>query len=270
MAELYANPYDTSAKGFYFSTEKQFDKKSSSLKNKYGDPVEEFEIEFIDGDDVEQMLFKAMGVHQGNVDEYFNAVDELDEDAVTKLSILTDDVGYSFEDAIGRIDDLTVYGEFDSDEDFAMEYVDKIGSIGDALGDTAESYFDFDAFGRDLRIDGYGQTWVVEWKTSDDEGELDEQFNKYEDAESAGEAWQEEADEDGEENTSYEIVEQVSDMSDQDVGEDYVDSIGGVGALDKQTQENYFDWRSYARDLMMDMGKVGSGRGGLYYDATRV
>lgn len=267
---LHANPYDMSAMGFYFKSAAEFDKKSKKLRNEHGQKVEEFEIEFIDGDDTEQMLFNAMGVHQGDLEEYFDAVDEFDDDDALKISILTEDIGYDFNEALDKKDDLIVYGEHDSDEDFAMEYIDSIGSIGDALGENAANYFDYDSFGRDLRIDGYGQVWAVEWKTSDDKGELDEQFHDYDEAESAGEAWQEEADDDGEEKTSYEIVEQESDMSDQDVGEDYVDSMGGVGELDKQTQENYFDWSSFARDLMMDMGKTGSGRGGIYYDPNSV
>jgi antirestriction protein len=261
---LYANPYDTSVNGFYFKDFEDYEKKEKKSR------AEEFEIEFIDGDDTEQMLFEAMGVNQGNIEEYFDAVDDLDDEDVLKISILTEDIGYDFGDAMDKKDDLIVYGEHDSDEDFAMEYIEGIGSIGDALGKNADSYFDYDSFGRDLRIDGYGQVWVVEWETSDDKGELDEEFHDYDEAESAGQSWEEEAEDDGEEDASYEIVEKASDMSDQDVGEQYVDDIGGVGELDSKTQEMYFDWSSFARDLMMDMGKVGSGRGGVYYDPSSV
>lgn len=257
---LYANPYDTSVKGFYFKDAGDYEKKAEKSR------AEEFEIEFIDGDDEEQMLFKAMGVHQGNIEEYFDLVDDLDEEEILKLKILMEDIGYDFDDAMDKKDDLIVYHGYKDDEDFAIGFVEEMGGIENALGDQAESYFDFDSFGRDLRMEGYGQTWTVEWKTADDEGELDETFSDYDEAQAAGEAWQEEAEDDEEENPSFEVVEGVSDQSDQDIGEEYVDSMGGVGELDKDTQERYFDWTTYARDLMMDMGESD----GVYYDPRSV
>jgi antirestriction protein len=217
--QLYANPYDTSVKGFYFKDFDDYEKKAEKSR------AEEFEIEFIDGDDEEQMLFKAMGVHQGNIEEYFDLVDDLDEEEILKLKILMEDIGYDFDDAMDKKDDLIVYGEFKDDEDFAMEYVDGIGSIEDALGKNAENYFDFDSFGRDLRISG----------DLYDEDDPDSE-------------------------------ERYEGMSDQEIGEEFIDDMGGVGELDKDTQERYFDWSTFSRDLMMDMGESD----GVYYDPSSV
>lgn len=72
---LYAQPYDISAHGFYFRSLEEFTDKSSNLLNHYGDLVEEFEIQFIDGDDLDCELFKALSVHQGTIGDYFNACD---------------------------------------------------------------------------------------------------------------------------------------------------------------------------------------------------
>jgi hypothetical protein len=44
MTTFYAQPYDISATGFYFDTTEQFDAKIRTIKNDYGQPVEEFEI----------------------------------------------------------------------------------------------------------------------------------------------------------------------------------------------------------------------------------
>jgi hypothetical protein len=44
MTQLFAQPYDISATGFYFETEEEFTSKASALRNGYGDQVEEFEI----------------------------------------------------------------------------------------------------------------------------------------------------------------------------------------------------------------------------------
>ena len=48
---LFANPYDISASGFYFTSMEEYDAKSAALRNECGQPVEEFEIDYIDGDD---------------------------------------------------------------------------------------------------------------------------------------------------------------------------------------------------------------------------
>lgn len=259
--KLYANPYAFEAIGFYFSDFEEFEKKWEKS------PVEGFEIEFIDGDNDAKMLFKAMRVHQGNLEEFFDDYYDLNEQDIQKLSILMDDLSYDYEDAKDKMDDLVVWGEFDSDKEFAYEYVDQFGSIGDALGKNAGDYFDYDSFGRDLRIDGYGQKWVVYWETGDGlSGKLEEDFYDDYDATQAGEAWQEEAEDDGDEDASFYTDSETSDMDDDDLAYEYVDNMGGVDELDKQTQENYFDWDSYARNLMHQYSEMD----GIYYDPQSV
>lgn len=218
MLTLYANPYDTSAEGFYFKSLEEYEKKADKLRNKYGDPVEEFEIDFIDGNDTEQMVFKAMGVAQHNIDDYFEVVDEFDDDDIVKITILMEDMGYDFDDAVDKKDDLIVYGEFDDDEEFAMEFVDQYGGLSE-LGDTLQTYFDYDAFGRDIRLETYEE----------------------------------------------EDLERIEGMSDQEIGEEYADDVGWEG-VGKQNLENYFDWSSYARDLMFDMSVMN----GVYYDPNSI
>ena len=60
MTQLFAQPYDISANGFYFDTVERYDDKAKSLRNSYGEPVEEFEIQFIDGDDIDAAVFDAV------------------------------------------------------------------------------------------------------------------------------------------------------------------------------------------------------------------
>ena len=64
---LYAQRYDISAAGFSFQDVQTIGEKTKTLRNDHGDPVEEFEIQFIDGDAIDAELFKALGIHQGNV-----------------------------------------------------------------------------------------------------------------------------------------------------------------------------------------------------------
>ena len=47
MTQLHAQPYDISASGFYFDSLEDYQAKAAKARNDYGDPVEEFEIQFI-------------------------------------------------------------------------------------------------------------------------------------------------------------------------------------------------------------------------------
>ena len=49
MCVLYANPYNTSVTGFYFSNHEEYHSKSSVLTDSFGQPVEEYEIDYIEG-----------------------------------------------------------------------------------------------------------------------------------------------------------------------------------------------------------------------------
>lgn len=65
MTVFYAQPYDISACGFYFSDMEEYDTKYSECRNSFGGQVEEFEIQFIDGESIDAQLFEALGIHQG-------------------------------------------------------------------------------------------------------------------------------------------------------------------------------------------------------------
>ena len=60
--QLHAQPYDITATGFYFEDYDDYSAKAAKLRNDYGDPVEEFEIQFIDGDRIDCDLAQAIGI----------------------------------------------------------------------------------------------------------------------------------------------------------------------------------------------------------------
>ena len=64
---LHAQPYDLAAAGFYFKAAEEYAEKSAALRNDYGDPVEEFEIQFIDGEAIDAALAKAVGLPEDRV-----------------------------------------------------------------------------------------------------------------------------------------------------------------------------------------------------------
>lgn len=77
---FYAQPYDISAVGFYFETIEEYDKKASGLKNRSGDKVEEFEIQFIDGEDIDTAFAAAWGLSQCNIAAFIEAALEWEDD----------------------------------------------------------------------------------------------------------------------------------------------------------------------------------------------
>lgn len=57
MTTLHATPYNIDALGFYFDNAIDYESKAATHVDRYGNLVEEFEIQFIDGDDAQ--LFEA-------------------------------------------------------------------------------------------------------------------------------------------------------------------------------------------------------------------
>jgi hypothetical protein len=152
MTTLYAQPYDLAASGFYFDSAADYDAKAGKLCNAYGQPVEEFEIQFIDGAALDGQLFEALNVNQANLDAYLEAVADWTNDQKVRIIIAVGEVGYSF--ALGQDDpdkfDISLY-EIDSLRDLAIQFVDD-GLFGE-IPKAIENYLDYDAIARDLGID---------------------------------------------------------------------------------------------------------------------
>lgn len=152
MTRLFAQPYDISANGFFFETVEEYNTQASKLRNSYGQPVEEFELQFIDGESIDADLFKALGVHQGSFPAYLEAVDDWSADDKIKVIIAVGEAGYKFDlgkDAPDQFD-IDLY-ELDSLKDLAEQFVEEglYGEIPKAL----QYYIDYEAIARDLGMD---------------------------------------------------------------------------------------------------------------------
>ena len=149
---LHAQPYDICATGFHFRSLEEYEQKSTNNLNQYGDPVEEYEIQFIDGDDLDCDLFKALGVHQGNFHHYFTACEDWSDDQKIKVIIAVGEAGYSFDPESGDPDDFDIdLYELDSLRDLAYQFIDE-GLYGD-IPQNIQCYLDYDAIARDLGMD---------------------------------------------------------------------------------------------------------------------
>lgn len=148
MTTLYANPYNTAAVGFYFESAEEFDEKAEGLTDRYGCPVEEFEIDFIDGDDPE--LFQACGIHQGNLEMWFDDIEILDDWQKPALYYLTSDCGYDVSGAINKLDDVSIYqGPL---ADAAEELFDECHAHD--IPENLRFYIDYEKFAHDCELGG--------------------------------------------------------------------------------------------------------------------
>ena len=152
MTKLYAQPYDISAIGFYFETVEEFNIQASKLRNSYGQPVEEFELQFIEGEGIDAALFKALSVYQGNFLAYLEAVTEWSEEEKIKVIIAVGEAGYKFDLDKDTPDqfDIDLY-ELDNLKDLAEQFVEE-GLFGE-IPANIQNYLDYDAIARDLGMD---------------------------------------------------------------------------------------------------------------------
>ncbi len=160
----HATPYDISAAGFYFTNYEDYLEKSASHRNGHGDPVEEYEIQFIDGDNFR--LFDAVGVNQANLKDWFEHFEDLDEHDAIKVIYLAEDVGYSLDGMLDRLDDVMLFEG--TAIEYAESYLDDTGLL-DQIPENLRYYFDTDAFARDMLLGGDiaeieigGKTYVVQ------------------------------------------------------------------------------------------------------------
>lgn len=148
---LHAQPYDLAARGFYFESYEDYAEKSAKLRNDYGDPVEEFEIQFIDGDDMDCALASAIGLYQSNIAQFFDAVADWDDDQKTRVILAVGECGYDFTASTQPDDfDLEIY-PVETLRELAEQFVEE-GLFGD-IPEPLQFYIDYDAIARDLGMD---------------------------------------------------------------------------------------------------------------------
>ena len=152
MTTLHAQPYDISASGFYFESHEEYEQKVALAGNDYGQPVEEFEIQFIDGERIDCELAQAIGLHQGCIAAFVEACEELDEHDKCILIVAIGECGYSYdpETTTPRDFEVDLY-EMDSLRELAEYFVDE-GLMGE-IPENLLTYFDYDALARDLAAD---------------------------------------------------------------------------------------------------------------------
>lgn len=159
MTLLHAQPYDISAIGFYFEDAEGYEAKAKNNKNDYGQTVEEYEIQFIDGEDIDCALAKAWGITQVNFAAYLEAAEDWDENDKHRYIIAVGECGYSHEQVASDPSnvDMTLYA-LSSMRDLAEQFVEE-GLYGD-IPENLQFYIDYAAIARDLSVD-YSETKIA-------------------------------------------------------------------------------------------------------------
>jgi hypothetical protein len=148
MTTLHAQPYNIDAQGFYFSSAEEYETKQEALRDRFGNEVEEFEIQYIDGDD--SKLFEACKIHQGDLDVWFDDIETLDDNEKAQLFFLMDGLGYDLDSALSSVDDVCLYeGPL---LDAATELFDEI--YLPEVPEAVRNYIDYGAFANDCRLWG--------------------------------------------------------------------------------------------------------------------
>ena len=155
---LHAQPYDISARGFYFESLEDYREKAAKAVNSFGAPVEEFEIQVIDGADIDCALASAIGLNQANLAQFFNAAEAWDDEDKTRVILAVGECGNSFDGDTQPDDfDLDIY-EGMTLRQLAEQFVDE-GLFGD-IPERLQCYLDYDAIARDLAVD-YAETEIA-------------------------------------------------------------------------------------------------------------
>ncbi|MEP1574425.1 antirestriction protein ArdA [Roseibium album] len=159
MTTLFAQPYDITACGFYFESFEDYLEKAAKAVNRYGEPVDEFEIQFIDGDDLDCALAGAWQLSQATISDYFAAVEDWDDTDKIKAIIALDELGLTLTQVADDPDRLEIQISHIKDmRGLAIEFVDE-GLMG-RIPEHLKTYLDYDAIASDLEMD-YSETEIA-------------------------------------------------------------------------------------------------------------
>lgn len=145
---LYANPYDTSVHGFHFSSAEEFEEEFQKRL-----PVEEYEIDFIEGSSEEAALFKVASVTQANLAEWFDGIDSLkDYEMPSAYFLLSNGNVSTFAEAVEKAGEQSVTeGDL---QKYVEQFIDDMGGPSELGKETLEQYFDYEAYARDMNYNG--------------------------------------------------------------------------------------------------------------------
>lgn len=149
MTQLYAQPYNIDATGFYFTSEEEFQERSNANRDRFGQIVEEYEVQFMDGETIDAELARAFELSQCNFGEFLESTENWSDDQKTRFVIAVAECGYDASIDPDEVE-IDIY-ELDSLTELAEHFIEE-GLFGD-IPDRLRFYLDLDAIARDLGMD---------------------------------------------------------------------------------------------------------------------
>ena len=150
MSNIYhATPYDISAAGFYFNTYEEYADKSVKHRNEYGDPVEEYEIQFIDGDNYQ--LYNALSVNQANLKQWFDEYEDIEGNELVSAIYLAEYLSCDMDEVNDKLEDVLLFKG--SALEFVENYIEDVGLL-EQIPDNLQCYFDTKSFAHDMVLSG--------------------------------------------------------------------------------------------------------------------
>lgn len=145
---FYAQPYSLDAKGFYFDSFDDYTRQQAQCRDRWGHPVEEFEIQFINGPDPD--LYRTAELDQSTL-HWLDDLERLDDWQKTAVFFLLDngmvpDIGT----AIAKADEVSIYPGTLLDAGTEVFDLCHAHQIPEGL----RIYIDYESFARDLRLNG--------------------------------------------------------------------------------------------------------------------
>ena len=166
--------------------------------------------------------FPERWYHEGGLptEEEFNKINDfylMDDNLKQPFEVY---VNYTNNDSIEDFEEA-YEGQFNSPEDFGYYCIENFG-----FPDAAENYIDYEAYGRDLT-----EYWHQgDEDETDAEGEPEDPDYYYD-------------------NEGYKVMPYDSD---REVGEQYIDDMGGVEQMGRDELARYFDYDGWGRDLLIN------------------
>ena len=156
MSNTYhATPYDISASGFYFTDYESYQAQAAKHTNDFGQPVEEYEIQFIDGDSDDCELFQTLEVTQATLKQWLEKVEGMYwGEELIKVLYLTKEREARLADLTNHdLDHISLYEG--SLEDYAEQYLEDSGLFAAVeKAGLNPRYVDVAALARDMEIEG--------------------------------------------------------------------------------------------------------------------
>jgi hypothetical protein len=147
MTILPATPFSIDATGFYFESLEDYETKSKCTFDRFGNFVEEYEIQLIDSENTE--LFLACNINQANLHIWFDTIEIMQDcEKVCLFYQLTN--GFDLMIALEKIDEPCITES--SLRDAAEQLFDDC--YLHSIPQSVQYYIDYEKFAHDCQIGG--------------------------------------------------------------------------------------------------------------------